>query len=260
MTPDWSRVAQAQMPANCGWQGHYRVRYSEIGANGRTTLPALADYMQDSAGWGAKDLQLAYDDTVSRGVAWVLARMVILVHHYPSNGEALRLETWPSGFSHRMASRDWRLYDEAGDICAVAQSFWALFDLKQRRAAPWPDWLVARLPDPPGPKLLEVSPRPASPPEDLVARNTMIAQASDLDIYGHVNNVRLMQWILGTTNNGLANFQPNGIDIQFRAECRLHDRVMIRQTDDYAAISRTENTSAAGHALPTDLVRARIMR
>jgi acyl-ACP thioesterase len=186
--------------------------------------------------------------------------MVILVHHYPSNGETLRLETWPSGFSHRMASRDWRLYDEAGDICAVAQSFWALFDLKQRRAAPWPDWLVGRLPDPPGPKLLEVSPRPASPPEDLVARNTMIAQASDLDIYGHVNNVRLMQWILGTTNNGLANFQPNGIDIQFRAECRLHDRVMIRQTDDYAAISRTENTSAAGHALPTDLVRARIMR
>lgn len=260
MTPDWTHIAQAPMPTNCGWQGHYRVRYSEIGANGRATLPALADYMQDSAGWGAKYLQLAYDDTVDQGVAWVLARMAIMVHHYPANGENLYLETWPSGFSHRMASRDWRLRDEKGDICAVAQSFWALFDLKQRRAARWPDWLVERLPDPTGPKLIETSTRAPSTSEELVCRNQLTAQASDLDIYGHVNNVRLMQWILATTDNGDPDFQPAGLDIHFRSECRLHDRVMIRQTNEYAAISRVEETGTEGPSKMTDLVRARIIR
>ncbi|PKR54004.1 acyl-[acyl-carrier-protein] thioesterase [Thalassospira marina] len=264
MTPDWKHIAAASMPANCGWQGSYRVRYSEIGDNGRAALPALADYMQDAAGWGAKRLQLAYDDTVDQGVAWVLARMVIMVHHYPANGETIALETWPSGFAHRMASRDWRLRDEKGDICAVAQSFWALFDLNERRAARWPDWLVKRLPDPPGPKLIDVASRPPSPPDGLVEQNAFTAQAPDLDIYGHVNNVRLMQWVLATANDGKPNFQPAGLDIQFRAECRFQDNVIIRAQDNYATISRQDASDKQGddsrNATFTDLVRAQILR
>ncbi|WP_085579552.1 acyl-[acyl-carrier-protein] thioesterase [Thalassospira mesophila] len=256
--PDWNHIASAPLPDNCGWRGQYRVRYSEIGQNGLATLPALADYMQDAAGWGAKRLALAYDDTVDRGVAWVLARMAIMVRQYPANGETITIETWPSGFAHRMASRDFRLIDESGTVCAVAQNFWSLFDLQARRPAPWPDWLMARLPDPPGPKLIEVSQRRAHPPADMTAADTITARASDLDIYGHVNNVRLMQWVLATSGpadtTSTADFQPASLDIQFRAECRLHDRVEIRQAGGYATISRRDAHN--GKTSDIDLVRA----
>ena len=253
--PDWTKIAAAALPDNCGWRGQYRVRYSEIGQNGLATLPALADYMQDAAGWGAKRLALAYDDTVDRGVAWVLARMAIIVRHYPANGETITIETWPSGFAHRMASRDFRLIDESGTVCAVAQNFWALFDLQARRAARWPDWLIARLPDPPGPKLIEASQRPAHPPADMTMTDHITARASDLDIYGHVNNVRLMQWVLATGGpDKTADFQPASFDMQFRTECRLHDRVEIRQADGYATISRHDTQD--GKTSDTDLVRA----
>ena len=253
--PDWTKIAAAVLPDNCGWRGQYRVRYSEIGQNGLATLPALADYMQDAAGWGAKRLAPAYDDTVDRGVAWVLARMAIIVRHYPANGETITIETWPSGFAHRMASRDFRLIDESGSVCAVAQSFWALFDLQARRAARWPDWLIARLPDPPGPKLIEASQRPAHPPADMTMTDHITARASDLDIYGHVNNVRLMQWVLATGGpDKTADFQPASFDMQFRTECRLHDRVEIRQADGYATISRHDTQD--GKTSDTDLVRA----
>ncbi|WP_417842496.1 acyl-[acyl-carrier-protein] thioesterase [Thalassospira sp.] len=253
--PDWTKIAATALPDNCGWRGQYRVRYSEIGQNGLATLPALADYMQDTAGWGAKRLALAYDDTVDRGVAWVLARMAIIVRQYPANGETITIETWPSGFSHRMASRDFRLIDESGSVCAVAQSFWALFDLQARRAARWPDWFIARLPDPPGPKLIEASQRPAHPPADMTMTDHITARASDLDIYGHVNNVRLMQWVLATSGpDKTADFQPASFDMQFRTECRLHDRVEIRQADGYATISR--HNTQDGKTSDTDLVRA----
>lgn len=256
--PDWTKIAAAALPDNCGWRGQYRVRYSEIGQNGLATLPALADYMQDAAGWGAKRLALAYDDTVDRGVAWVLARMAIIVRHYPANGETITIETWPSGFSHRMASRDFRLIDESGAVCAVAQSFWALFDLQARRAARWPDWLIARLPDPPGPKLIEASQRPAHPPADMTMTDHITARASDLDIYGHVNNVRLMQWVLATSGpDKTADFQPASFDMQFRTECRLHDQVEIRQADGYATISRHDTQD--GKTSDTDLVRAQFV-
>ncbi|WP_339776773.1 acyl-ACP thioesterase domain-containing protein [uncultured Thalassospira sp.] len=253
--PDWTKIATAPLPDNCGWRGQYRVRYSEIGQNGLATLPALADYMQDAAGWGAKRLALAYDDTVDRGVAWVLARMAIIVRHYPANGETITLETWPSGFAHRMASRDFRLIDDSGTVCAVAQNFWSLFDLQARRAVHWPDWLIARLPDPPGPKLIDLAPRTPPPPANMTVADHITARASDLDVYGHVNNVRLMQWVLAASGpNRTADFQPASLDIQFRAECRLRDKVEIRQADGYATISRRDLSD--GKTGDTDLVRA----
>ena len=94
-------------------------------------------------------LKLAYDDTVDKGMAWVLARMVIHVRRYPGNGEEIIVETWPSGVARRVATRDFRLIDGKGDVIAVAQSFWVMFDLLERRAASWPDWIEERLPKPP---------------------------------------------------------------------------------------------------------------
>lgn len=197
MTIDWNRISTASLPANCGWKGTYRVRYSEIGDNGKVMMSALADYMQDAAGWGARILKLAYDDTVDQGIAWVLARMVIHIRDYPGNGEDILIETWPSGVSRRVATRDFRLTNSKGEIIGVAQSFWMMFDLGTRRAAQWPDWVAERLPNPPGPKLIEPPLRPAFTTNPLPTMDNIKARPSDLDLYGHVNNVRLMQWVMG---------------------------------------------------------------
>jgi fatty acyl-ACP thioesterase A len=252
MTIDWNRIATAKLPANCGWKGTYRVRYSEIGDNGKVMMSALADYMQDAAGWGARILKLAYDDTVDQGIAWVLARMVIHIHDYPGNGEDILIETWPSGVSRRVATRDFRLSNSKGEVIGVAQSFWVMFDLTTRRAAQWPDWVEERLPDPPGPKLIEPSLRPAFTKDPLPIIDNIKARPSDLDLYGHVNNVRMMQWVMGVAGpDGRPDFHPESLDIQFRTECRVHERVSIGYENGFATVTRKEDG--------TDLVRAHIV-
>ena len=249
MTLDWNHIANATLPDNCGWKGTYRVRYSEIGENGKATLPALADYLQDAAGWGARILKLAYDDTVDQGIAWVLARWVIHIRDYPGNGDDITVETWPSGVSRRVVTRDFRLTNAKGDVIGVAQSFWVMFDLKKRRAAQWPDWIYDRLPNPPGPKLIEPSLGTPSTSTPLVPCDIVKARPSDLDLYGHVNNVRLMQWVLGVAGpNSRPDFHPESIDIQYRSECRVHQRVKIRNYDGFAAVTLEDDD--------TDLVRA----
>ncbi|MBO6802908.1 MAG: acyl-ACP thioesterase, partial [Thalassospira sp.] len=72
------------------------------------------------------------------------------------------------------------------------------------------------------------------------------------DLYGHVNNVRLMQWVMGVAGpDGRPDFHPESLDIQFRSECRVQERVAIRHADGFAAITREEDG--------TDLVRAHIV-
>jgi len=252
MTIDWNHISKAELPANCGWKGSYRVRYSEIGDNGKVMMSALADYMQDAAGWGARILKLAYDDTVDHGMAWVLARMVIHIRDYPGNGEEILVETWPSGVSRRVATRDFRLTNSKRGVIGVAQSFWVMFDLTTRRAAQWPDWIEERLPNPPGPKLIAPPLRPPFTKDPLPTVDNIKARPSDLDLYGHVNNVRLMQWVMGVAGpDGQPDFHPESLDIQFRTECRVQERASIRHTNGFAAVTREEDG--------TDLVRAHIV-
>jgi spermidine synthase len=46
------------------------------------------------------------------------------------------------------------------------------------------------------------------------------------------------------------DFQPESLDIQFRTECRVHERVKVRQTNGFSAITRDSDG--------TDLVRASV--
>ncbi|HCW68117.1 MAG TPA: acyl-ACP thioesterase, partial [Thalassospira lucentensis] len=50
--------------------------------------------------------------------------------------------------------------------------------------------------------------------------------------------------------NNRPDFHPESLDIQFRTECRVHERIEIRYCDGFAAITRDEDG--------TDLVRAQI--
>ena len=61
-----------------------------------------------------------------------------------------------------------------------------------------------------------------------------------------------MQWVLGVSGqNSRPDFHPESLDIQFRTECRVHERVELRHADGFAAVSREEDS--------TDLVRAHIV-
>ena len=64
-----------------------RVRYSEIGQDGRLTIPALVDYLQDCTTFGSEELGLGPAHTAKTGLAWLLSAWEIEISELPRFGE-----------------------------------------------------------------------------------------------------------------------------------------------------------------------------
>ena len=115
------------------YQESFRIRYSEGDREGRLKLRTLFDYAQEAAGNHATCLGCGLEALLTRRQAWVLSRIRWQIHEYPSIGATVTLKTWPSGFEHLFARRDFELLAADGKILAQATSLWLFLDTAQMR-------------------------------------------------------------------------------------------------------------------------------
>ena len=110
-----------------------RVRFSEVGEDGRLTLPHLINYFQDCSTFHSEDLDVGLSYLAEKEIAWVLTSWQIEVKRYPAFGEQVTVGTWPYGFQSFFGYRNFTLESKAGELLAYANSVWVLLDLKKGR-------------------------------------------------------------------------------------------------------------------------------
>ena len=120
-------------PATLTWTDHFAVRSYEIDPRGVLTLPTLCNYLQETAGNHATSFDLASDQLLAGGLAWVLIRLQVEVERFPAWREEITVETWPSGFDRLYAQRDFMVIDAEERTVARATSQWFVMDVARRR-------------------------------------------------------------------------------------------------------------------------------
>ena len=184
------------MRAEALYKQDFLVLSNEADIHHKASLYSISNYLQEAArshadklGWGVEWLR-------SRKQFWVLTRMLIQVDHFPSPGHRLTVQTWPKGTDRLFALRDF-LIEFEGDIIARATSSWALLDLQSRR----PTSLAAmdeRMFERAGIHAIEHVPEKLPAPERTASAFSHQVTYSELDLNGHVNNTRYINWMLDT--------------------------------------------------------------
>jgi acyl-ACP thioesterase len=252
---DWAKVDKAAAPATLG-QEIFHVRVSEICPNGLFSICSVAEYLQEAAFRNSTLLNLGMESLQGTNLAWVLARLNVFVRHYPRKGEAIAVETWYAGLQGRFGYRFYRLRDENNMIIATALTTFALFDLQTRTIADWPEFVMARMPEP-GPKPIDFERRTIEKPLLGMPQPEFSPRLGDLDLYNHVNNTVLIEWALNAAAENCRHpFQPRALDIIFRNECRLKDKIETQVEKLNEQNSRVLLTRKDG----TELIRAHITR
>ncbi|WP_135080292.1 acyl-ACP thioesterase domain-containing protein [Terasakiella sp. SH-1] len=252
---DWAKVDSAVAPPTLG-QEIYHVRVSEICPNGLFSICSMAEYLQESAFRNSSLLNLGMEALKGTELAWVLARLAIFVRHYPHKGDAVAVETWYAGVQGKFGHRFYRFRDENNMVIACALSTFALFDLKERAIAEWPEFVQARMPDA-GPKPIDFQRRTIEKPLLGIPQEPFKPRLGDLDLYNHVNNTKLIEWALSAASEKVRHpFQPSALDIVFRNECTLNDSVQaeVEQLSEHDSCVLLSSHGAK------ELIRAHITR
>jgi medium-chain acyl-[acyl-carrier-protein] hydrolase len=210
------------------WSESFRVRAYEVDASGRVSLPAVCNWLQETAGNHASALGWGVDDLQRQGLTWVLSRFHLQLERRPGWREEVTVATWPAGVRRLFALREFRISSDAGPELGIATTAWLLVNLSSLRPVRLPVALEEIARDAPERVL-----------DDAFARLPELANAefevaidvrfADLDMNRHANNVSLIAAALEPLPETvvLGRFLAE-LEVEFRSEALQGDRLLAQ--------------------------------
>jgi len=205
----------------------FTIRVLDADAFGLVTATSLAGYLSEAAGLHAERLGAGMERLASRGQAWVLARSHLAIAGVARAGDALEVETWPSGASRLWALRDFLVRSERGEV-ARAITAWLVIDLATRRPVR-PDRVL-------DPRLHAEGEHVLPPPAEklpALAEATWERRFSlryqDIDRNLHATNTSYLAWALEAVPEPTwRTRRVASLEAQFIAECTHGSHVLSR--------------------------------
>jgi acyl-ACP thioesterase len=198
----------------------------DLNPRGKARLTTMANYFQEMAYHHANQLGFGYKDMNRRQTMWVLSRMRIRMDQYPVWDDQVSVETWHKGMDRIFGLRDFRVKNEAGKVLGVASSAWLILDSRTRRPVR-PESDVLHKGRGAG-SVFETQLAKIRLPEHMIKNTPREVQFSDLDIVGHVNNVKYMEWCIDAIQSAeCMETEIRELEINFMHEAMLGDKITL---------------------------------
>ncbi|WP_420149940.1 acyl-[acyl-carrier-protein] thioesterase [Spirosoma sp.] len=213
----------------------FTLRGYECDAFGRLSVPALMNFMQESANRNAIDYGIGIADLEQQGFGWMLMRFQLRMHQYPRYGQTIRVITYPTAVEKFFIYRDFRVEDETGQLLADATSVWLVFSIEKRAMVPLPDF-IKRLNPPTGfdplPKLPTKPDFQTKPFTPATGKDVEVGWLS-IDQNQHVNNVAYVHWLIEALDKEtLQTGELSEIDLVDRTESHWGDQMQVQAVSE----------------------------
>jgi len=218
------------------WHDEIRVHPYEVDIHNRWKPTAIFQAFQDAANAHAASLGFDYDTMLANNHLWVLSRLKVYFYRFPTMGDALSIRTWPRGIRQKIFfTREFQIAALDGSLCLAATSTWLMIDPATHRLQ-LPNSLNGQLPDNNGLSALDEDLLKLAPDNGLVEKFTGKAGYSMVDLLGHVNNARYIDWVMDCFDfEHYAQNQLTWLQINYNNEVRGGESVRLlaglRQAD-----------------------------
>lgn len=176
------------------FEREYYLRTSDFDKNRQILPSSVLDLFQDAAGAHAKTLNCGYDALVSQSLVWVLTRV-----RYTRIADApmfskIKVKTWPLPPTRFGYTREYKIMDENGNMLFKGSSEWVLMDVNERRLAAGKN--VYNLTEFCEERIFEDRALKLKSFETGSAPVTVYPRFTDIDMNGHVNNTKYLNFVL----------------------------------------------------------------
>ena len=206
----------------------FRVHSYECDVNRQMKPAAFFQHLTEAATVHAGILGVGFEAMYARNLFWVHARMKLKFFHFPRIGEHVTIHTWPKTIQQKLFYiRDFEMRAENGERLAAATSAWLVMDASARRMLP-PKSLDFDLPTVDRAGLDKPLERIGLAQEDGEERLRVRAAYSAVDMLGHVNNSRYVEWICDALPADMIGQRPlDWLQVNYDREVRPGEEVSV---------------------------------
>ena len=197
--------------------------------NGTWRPSAILAAMQDASGAHSLLLGCGREELLKKDMVWVLSRLELHMDRYPCFGETITLTTFPTPTRLSFFPRYYIMTDAHGEMIGKAGSLWLLMDIHTRHLLPPGD--VARLiPDNRDLSVPMRLPATVSALQGEEFVSTFQPVYTDLDLNGHVNNTRYVDWLCNALGiEMMRRYEPESIIVNYNHEVLPDQTVTLRR-------------------------------
>ncbi len=179
------------------YKKNYHLDYGDIDFFKRLKLSYLFNYFQNIAGLHSESTKLGIGKLQNEyGAAWVMIRMMLDINRMPGANEDILIETWPVEPKKMMIDRNFIVRDMNGNILVSAISTWVILDMEKRQMVKIDSIIPPQHPEFLESKAIDRKFEKLKPLGELQPVYKKLVGFSDIDINGHVNNAKYIDYIL----------------------------------------------------------------
>lgn len=196
-----------------------------------TLKPAsFLNYAQEAANIHADYIGVGYDSMHVTRKGWVLARMHVKFHRLPMWRDNINVQSWHKGAVGFQFLRDFVVYDKEGDEKLIsATSSWLVIDIDTRRLSKFPELVESDDKCIKEDVITEQAPKIVMPKDcEPVCVDVHDVAYSDLDMLGHVNNVKYTEWAMNAIELDVTTSRHlKELIVNFNNEVKPGDKVEL---------------------------------
>ena len=205
---------------------------------GRLKASSILAYLQDVAGDHSAILGTDRYALTDKNLFWAVIRHRVQISRLPKTGEKLRIETWPMPTTRTAYPRSTIAYDEAGNECFRSISLWILMDADSRAMV---------LPGKSGVQVsgllrgCELQAPGSMQPREMAECDERTVRYTDLDINGHMNNCRYLDWVEDLLPSPFhAHHEWKEFSLCYTSEVRENEPVQLHWELDQGSVLTVE--------------------
>jgi len=205
-----------------------RVKGFECGFDRRWKPAAFFQHLTEAAGEHAEALGFGFDAMLAKNLFWVHSRMKIKFFEFPEPHDLITIRTWPKTVQQKLFFvRDFEVMDDGGRRIAAATSAWLVIDAATRHLVPT-HVLNLNLPATPERSGLDEPLEKLAVAQAGEEKLKVRAGYSAVDMLGHVNNSRYVEWICDCFPlEEYRNYSLDWIQINYDHEVRSGEEVAL---------------------------------
>lgn len=208
-------------------------------------LENIACYHSDLVGYGVNNIK-------ETKVTWILLDWKLKVINRPTYGQVLTVNTWGKGMNKFFTYRDYKIYDNNNNLCAIATSKWALIDTEKGKMSRLTENIINAYKPEKKTVFEENSLDKVKIPEEFSNTIKYEVIRKDIDINKHMHNLYYLDLAYEALPDEIYNKRPfDYVRITYKKEIKLGEKVnckYVEQDGKYVIVIKSEDETVI-HAI-----------
>lgn len=208
----------------------YRIKLSEIGKENKITNKAILGDLEDIGGIHSNIAGYGILDIPQTKLSWVLLDWKLKIIIRPKYSEKIKIKTWSKNAIKFYTYRDFEVYDENGQVIAIATSKWVLLDIDKEKIVKISDEVLNKYEPELEKSVFDISEiEKLQEPENYISEVEYTVKKSDIDVNNHMHNLNYLELANEALPEDVYNEQElNNVRINYKKEIKLGETVKCK--------------------------------